>query len=491
MTAYIIRYVSRIRFPDKARASFKEAPSALSANECQVARDFWLLHIQNQVFSREREALVKQILISTKSSILSLNPFIGKDKLIRVGGRLSNAQIPLQAKHPIILAAHPLVTLIIRQAHLQAMHAGTQLTISTLRQNFWIVRARTLVKAVIHQCITCTREKAAIPSQLMGNLPAVRVSPPTRAFLHCGLDYAGPIQIRSMSGRGIASRKSYIAIFVCMATRAIHLEVVDGYSTPAFLGAFSRFCARRGLPESVYSDNGTTFVGADRELTAAFRASVKDPHFLNNAATKNISWHFIPPSAPHFGGLWETGVRSVKHHLRRVVGAHTMTFEEFTTLLCNIEACLNSRPLTALTDSIDDYEPLTPGHFLINTPLTAIPEPSLLNLNENRLSRWQVVRQLTERFWKLWQSDYVNSLQQRVKWKKLNTNVVKIGQLVLLRNALLPPCKWELGRIIKCHPGQDNIVRVVTVKTAATEYKRPIVKLCLLPVEVEQMRTST
>ncbi|XP_028044710.1 uncharacterized protein LOC105836178 [Monomorium pharaonis] len=145
-----------------------------------------------------------------------------------------------------------------------------------------------------------------------------------------------------------------------MAVRAVHLELVEGYSTFAFLGAYARFCARRGLPQSIYSDNETTFVGADRELSRAFHAAIRDPNFPNRTSSDKVSWHFLPPSAPHFGGLWEAGVRSVKHHLRRVVGSHTLTFEEFSTLLCNIEACFNSRPLAPLTD---DYEPLTPSHF--------------------------------------------------------------------------------------------------------------------------------
>lgn len=245
-----------------------------------------------------------QTSISTKSSILSLNPFLGKDKLIRVGGRLSNAQLPLHAKHPIILTAHPLVALIIRQTHLQAMHAGTQLTISTLRQN--LDRARSNSCQGRHPSVYCLypRKRCDILITHEESTGGSRFSSHARvSTLRVGLRRAGPIQIRSMSGCRLASCKLYIAIFVCLATRAVYLEVVDGYSTPAFLGIFSRFCARHGLPESVYSDNGTTFVGADRELTAALRASVKDPHFLNNAATKSISWHFIPSCALHFGGL--------------------------------------------------------------------------------------------------------------------------------------------------------------------------------------------
>ncbi|XP_029673835.1 uncharacterized protein LOC115241975 [Formica exsecta] len=198
----------------------------------------------------------------------------------------------------------------------------------------------------------------------------------------------------------------------------------------------------------MYSDNGTTFVGADRELTVAYRSAVRNPNFLNLTASDKVSWNFIPPSAPHFGGLWEAGVRSVKTHLRRVLRNHMLTFEEFSTLLCKIE------------------------------------EPSLLDLNENRLSRWQLVRHVTERFWKLWSNDYVNTLQQRAKWRKVKPPI-KPGQFLLLRNPLLLPCKWEFGRVTRCHPGSDGFARVVTVKTATSEFKRPIVKLCVLPVNNE------
>ncbi|XP_070171477.1 uncharacterized protein [Polyergus mexicanus] len=232
----------------------------------------------------------------------------------------------------------------------------------------------------------------------------------------------------------------------------------------------------------MYLDNGTSFVGADKELQIAYQSAIRDPNFLNKTACDNVTWNFIPPSAPHFGGMWEAGVRSVKHHLRRVLGEHTLTFEEFTTLLCKIEACLNSRPLAPLSDSLDEFDSLTPGHFLIGQALTVPPEPSLVSLTENRLSRWQLIRHVSERFWKIWACDYVNTLQQRHKWQKVQPSV-RLGQLVLLRNTNLPPCKWELGRITQLHPGSDSLTRVVTVKTATSEFRRPIVKLCALPVD--------
>ncbi|XP_039306398.1 uncharacterized protein LOC113005704 [Solenopsis invicta] len=484
VTAYILRFVSRDR--SLPRGIQRDGSLSLSAGEIRYARVFWLKYIQRDSFPLDRHALRSGKPLASKSSLNLLTPFLDEEELIRVGGRLAHAPLPFTTKHPIVLTSHPLVELIVQNAHLRSLHAGTQLTLNVLRQEFWLLRGRSVVRAAIHKCVVCAHERAAIPTQLMGNLPQVRVSPPSRAFLSCGLDYAEPILIRSMSGRGIASRKAYIVIFICMATRAAHLEIVDGYATPAFLAAYARFVARRGLPKSIYSDNGTTFVGADREMTIAFRAALRNSDFLNRVATDNTSWHFIPPSAPHFGGLWEAGVRSVKHHLRRVIGAHTLTYEEMSTLLCGIEACLNSRPLAPL----DDYEPLTPGHFLIGGALTARPEPSTLNLKESRLTRWQLVRQMTEQFWKIWQSDYVNTLQQRTKWRRRLQTDVRVGQLVLLRNSLLPPCKWELGRIIMCHPGSDGLSPVVTVKTARSEYKRPLSKLCFLPIDIEQQSNT-
>ncbi|CAK9809236.1 hypothetical protein ANTQUA_LOCUS5949 [Anthophora quadrimaculata] len=226
----------------------------------------------------------------------------------------------------------------------------------------------------------------------MGDLPRVRVTPPSRSFQHCGVDYAGPVRVCTSPGRGIASRKAYIALFICMASKAVHLELVSDYSTEAFIRAFARFCARRGLPEAMYSDNGTTFVGADRDMSRAYRTAIRDPNFLNSTASDGIAWRFIPPSAPHFRGLWEAGVRSVKVHLSRVLGDRALTFEELYTLICRIVACLNSRPLASLSDTLDDYECLTPGHFIIGSAINVNPDPSLLDLNENRLSRWQLVR---------------------------------------------------------------------------------------------------
>lgn len=481
VTAYVQRFVQLCG--RRARPHDSKSPGlTLSVEEFHAAKLYWIKQIQFAIFPAEMQSLAHRKPLNTRSKLMSLNPFLDVNGTLRVGGRLSNFSLPDPTKHPILLGSHPLVRRLIEHFHLKALHGGVQLTLTILRQEYWIIRARSLIRTVIHHCVKCARERAIHPEQLLGNLPAPRVTRPSKCFAHCGLDYAGPIRIRPSAGRGRTSHKAYIALFVCLATRAIHLELVGDYSTNAFLNVLTRFCSRRGLPEAIYSDNGTTFVGADKELAAAHQTTLRDVNFINKTVSDGIAWHFIPPSAPHFGGLWEAGVRSMKHHIRRVLGDCTLTFEEFYTVLCSIEACLNSRPIAPLFDAFDDHRPLTPGHFLTGAPLATPPQPSLLHLNENRLSRWQLIRQKTERFWKLWQNDYVNTLQQRVKWRSVQLEI-EIGQLVLLHNANLPPCKWELARVVQTHPGDDGRVRVVTVKTATSEVKRPIVKIVPLPVE--------
>ncbi|KMQ88200.1 hypothetical protein RF55_12346 [Lasius niger] len=236
------------------------------------------------------------------------------------------------------------------------------------------------------------------------------------------------------------------------------------------------------MPAIIYNDNGTNFQGADRELTRWLKELKRDPELHNYFATEEITWKFIPPAAPHFGGLWEAGVKSVKFHLKRILGDFTPTFEEFATLLCQIECILNLRPLSPLYDDVESLDTLTPGHFLVGAHLKAVPSPSVEDINLNKLSRWQTIQRLQERFWKIWSADYLNSLQQRTKWRTKQENL-QVGDLVLLRHSNLPPTKWNMGRVIECHLGVDQLVRVVTVRTAKSIFKRPVTQLCKLPVE--------
>jgi len=296
------------------------------------------------------------------------------------------------------------------------------------------------------------------------------------------VDYAGPISLKTWRGRNARVYKSYIALFVCMATSAVHLELVTDYSTDAFIAAFKRFTGRRGICSILFSDCGTTFKGANAELKQLFsKVSAKSERLATLSANDGTHWHFNPTSAPHFERKWEAGVKSVKYHLHRVIGEALLTYEEMTTLLIQIEAVLNSRPLTPLSEDADDLTVLTPGHFLIGCAPTVLPEPMLDDMRTSHLSRWQLLRQMLESFWGRWTKECLQRYHAVSKWQ-LPTPNIKKGAMVLVIDERFPPAKWPLGRIIDIHPGEDGQVRVVTVRTQLTTLKRPIVKLCLLPI---------
>lgn len=211
--------------------------------------------------------------------------------------------------------------------------------------------------------------------------------------------------LRECKRRNAHLHKAYSSIFVCFATKAIHIELVSDLTSEAFIGALKRFISRRGKPVCMYSDNGTTFVGACRQIKELYDMLCKEQtqrdiqYFLRG---QEVSWTFIPPNAPHFGGLWEAAVKSTKHHLSRIVGRTHLTFEEMQTVLCEIEAILNSRPLTPLSEDPNDLTYLTPGHFLVGTTMNSFPCSDLHSMNENRLVRWQRVEQLRQHFWRRW-----------------------------------------------------------------------------------------
>ena len=456
----------------------------LHPDELKSAEVFWIKHSQKVKFPLEYDRLSKGLALPTKSHIIKLNPYFDlKLSCIRVGGRLKNSLLLPDHKNPFIISSRSHFSeLIIQDRHRNVLHAGTQLILALIRKSYWIINGRRAVKSFISKCIPCIRYRAATLTQQMEDLPAPRVIP-SYPFLHVGLDYAGPIKFKVSPGRGRKSMPGYIAVFVCFATKAINLELVSSYDSKGFIQAFKRFVSRRGLCAHIYSDCGTNFVGASaifKEMFSKRSSNVKE--IIKQLGNQGIEWHFNPPAAPHFGGLWESAVRSTKYHLKRVIGDTILTFEEMTTLLCSIEACLNSRPLCPLTDDPTDVNALTPAHFLIGRTLLSLPEETTEYINVNRIERWKLTTKIRDDFWKIWRNQYLSNLQTRSKWSQRVSNV-KEGALVLVKHENTSAAHWPLARIIKIHPGSDGIVRAVTLKTATSQLQRPIVKLIPLPVD--------
>ena len=450
------------------------------STEIENAKQFWFYLVQSAYFASERSLLLANKHLSCKSSLANLNPFIQKH-LIKVGGRLSNTILDEASMHPVILPrSSPFTKLLIQQSHINCLHGGTQLTLATLRQEVWIVRGRNEVRKEIRMCVQCTRYAARTPTQLMGDLPTAHVRS-SHTFEKSGVDYAGPISVRLTKTRGKGTMKGYVCVFVCMVTKACHLELVEDLTSDAFIAAFHRFTSRRGRCKELYSDCGTNFIGADTQLQRMLNeCSEFQSHLAHSLADLGTEWKFNPPSAPHFDGLWEAAVKSLKFHLKTVIGDQVLTFSELATLLCRVEACLNSRPLITLSDDSSDIRILTPAHFTVQRSSYLVPELDLANDSIPMGKRWRLLSQMMQQFWHSWNREYLTSLQTRTKLLKIKP-APEIGDVVLIRNENSPPGKWPMGRIIELHPGVDEIVRVVTLQTSSGQLRRPIVKLVFLP----------
>ena len=221
-------------------------------------------------------------------------------------------------------------------------------------------------------------------------------------------------------------------------------------------------------------------MGAEKEIRRIMIEKDFHEGIHNYACQQGIKFHFIPPCSPHMGGLWEAGVKTMKYHIRRVIGKATFTFVEFSTLVCQVEAILNSRPPCTLSTDPDHPQVLTPGHFLIGTSLLTFPGHYLKDVSSSRLSKWLCIQQMIQGLWSQWSQEYLHHLQQRSKWRISQSNV-KIGDLVLIKEDNLPPLVWKKAIISDLHPGKDGVTRVVSLKTSTGTIKRPIIKICVLP----------
>lgn len=460
-TAWILRWVRCLRQPTAS------CTGPLTGEERTGALLRCARQVQQTIFP---SALSKHPL---SLDYRALQPFIDEDGIVRVGGRLERSSVPHAHKHPVLLTRrHHLSRLIISDIHDRHFHAGPTLTVSLLRCRFWIPGAYRTAKGIIRECVRCRQINAAPFTPPMGDLPSERVQV-CRAFEKVGVDFAGPFLVKESGRRKAATRKTYACVFVCLASKAIHIELVSSLSTDDFIEALDRFTARRGLPTVLQSDHGTNFVGASRFLKAVHSAVyAHKQRLLDHLATKGIEWKFIPPRSPHFGGLWEAAIKAAKHLLPQIIGTQPYTFEELNTVLIKIEGLLNSRPLCPLREDPQDWDTLTPGHLLIGAPLHSLPKKEDEVLDPR--SRWKGVQQRTRAMWERWRKEYLHHLQQRTRWTKKDVSPA-VGELVIMIERRTPIGVWPVARVSDVHPGTDGVVRVVTVRTPSGQcHKRSV-----------------
>ena len=478
VVAYVKRFIQRI-----CNRGTKESLDTISSEEMTEAMMILLRQEQRKVYSDEIKTLETMPQVKSTSKILKLYPFLFQGVLC-VGGRLAHAKLPDEAKYQRLVPKESrLATLVIKKAHLDTLHGGTNQVMAQIRSNFWIPNNRSVVRQELQQCVKCSRFTAKLSAPLMGDLPKERIDVPTRAFQNVGLDFAGPFLCKS-SSKARSHDKAYMALFVCFASKAVHIECVSDMTTLGCIAAIRRFISRRGCPSQVFSDNGTNFGGAANEIQQMQEvlSNKHDNSLQSQSSALGIRWNFIPPRAPHFGGLWEAAVKSAKKHLRRTMGNSVLTFEELTKTL---EAVLNSRPISVMSDDPNEVELLTPAHLSIGHRLDMLPSffwtkpmtwTTAVPRNDGITFRTFCCISGTDG------PKNTSTLQERSKWRRETSNL-KMGDLVLITDDNSAPLQWPIGRVHYVYSGPDSAVRVVKVKTLTGIYNRSVHKLKKLPID--------
>ena len=435
---------------------------------------------QNLTFAEELEAVKGDKCVKGSSALARLDPIL-TDGLLRVGGRLSRATLSDDSKHQIIIPKDShLARLLVNHFHQKSGHSGREYVLALLRERFWLIRANSTVRSVLSSCFDCKRRQGPVGEQKMANLPRPRVTPDQPPFTCVGIDYFGPFLVRQK--RSMVKR--YGAIFTCLALRAVHLEVCHSLDTDSFIHALRRFIARRGQVKEIRSDNGSNFVGGERELRVMID-SWNQAKIHDALLQKSIKWVFNPPGASHHGGVWERLIRSTRKVLGALVKEQSLDDESLQTLLCECESIINGRPLTTVSDDPKDLEPLSPNHLLLLRSETPLPPGLFLKSDTYSRRRWRQVQYLADVFWGRWKREYLPLLQSRQKWFRPKKNFA-VGDTVIVVDETLPRNAWAIGRITEVFPDKYGFVRRVKVKTKTSTLERPISKLCLLE-SIEQV----
>ncbi|XP_063979917.1 uncharacterized protein LOC135163941 [Diachasmimorpha longicaudata] len=454
----IIAYCLRMKNHNTGRFSVEELEYALQGIIHWVQQENFI-----PVITALRQDKKTRTQLSEISKFSKLSPFLDTRGLLRVGSRLRHATVSFDQGHPLILPKrHHITNLIIRNEHIEHLHAGSQTTLYAVRRRFWPLDGRNVTRHLVRSCVKCIRHNPPPVDYVMGSLPRARATE-SRPFSHVEL-------------------KVGLSVFVCLAIKAVHLEVVSDLSTETFIAALRRFILRRGICTDIYSDNGTNFVGANnkiRQIYVFLKKAENENKIQNYISSKSIQWHFIPPQLPHFGGLWEAAVKSFKYHLKRIINDELLSLEAFNTFVIEIEGVLHSRPITPISSDPNDLIALTPGHFLIGDSLTSLRSPNFQEIPTNRLSSWQHVQKLKQHFWARWHREYISELSLRSKWMN-GEHFIKKDTMVLIKEDHLPAQQWAIGRVVHVYPREDGIIRTVTVRTSKGTFNRNVKKLAPL-----------
>jgi len=484
VTAYVLRFIKT------TKKQMFETKAFISVPELNEARKLWIKSTQREVYSQELQHLQNK----TKGKaclVRQLKLFTDDQGLIRCGGRLHNASVKYETKHPILLPKkHHFTRLVVTWAHKLVLHAGQETTVSFVRDMFWIPQIRQIVKSVIRSCVPCRKVNGkSYKTPETPPLPKCRLeeAPP---FTVTGVDFTGALHYKNADN---TISKAYICLFTCGVTRAIHLEVVMNMTTLSFLHAFRRFTARRSLPSHMISDNGTTFIKAAEEI----KTICEDSQLHDYLAGRNVQWTFIPKRAPWFGGFYERMVGVTKTVLKKILGKRMLSWDELNTIVVETEAVVNDRPITYAAAYHDELIPLSPSMLLHGRPMSTLPylDVSKEDLEDTDYGNSESVLQdrsrkmdeLSKELWRRWKEEYLPTLREfhinnANRQKGGTTNTIKEGDVVLVHEDNKKKVMWPLAVVTKLKVGNDGLVRSAEIRMKGGTSNRPITKL--YPLEI-------
>ena len=417
-----------------------------------------------------------------------LSPFVDDFGIIRVGGRIRHSFLPFDGKHPIVIPGdHPLGLRIIAHYHEEKHHQGRSITMSAVRAaGYYIVKCRPLVDKFIRNCVVCRRLRGQPRVPLMGDLPQTRLEE-TPPFTYVGIDLFGPFCVTEgiKTRRTPGNKKAWGVVFLCLVCRAVHVEVVMGLDAVSFRNSLRRFIALRGVPRSIYSDNGTNLVAVKRQMEDSSSFSALEAE----AKRWEIDWITSPPLASHFGGSWERCIGSIRKILDACMmqlGYRAISRDELDTLFKECMAIINSTPLYDACTVEEFPRLITPQQLMT---LKDAPNPPELerfgeaDLNAYGGRRWRRVQHLSDEFFRRWRDSYLATLQKRAKWKSCRPNLTP-GDLVLLKDKLAQRNAWKTGIVSSVSPSKDGVVRSCYVRTTSGIFRRAVADLVLLQPSV-------
>ena len=451
--------------------------STPTAEEYRQAEVIILQRAQQQSFPDDYRLLSAGKPVLSGSRLLKLAPEMDKSMaLIRVGGRLRRLEGQSDLTlHPVVLdASHPVTSLLIQKYDGDLHHPGPERVFAELRRSYWVIHGREAIRRHQRTCRDCQRWRAQPSIPKMADLPSARLRLHKPAFYSTGVDCFGPMIVKV----GRRHEKRWGIIFKCLTTRAVHLDLLNTMDTDAYLMALRRFIARRGTPAELWSDQGTNFKGGERELKEAFGSMA--PTLQRQLASQRIKFHFNPPASPHFGGVWEREVRSVKSALYTCVGSQPVPEEVLLTVLLEVEALLNAKPLGYVSADIADVDPITPNSLLMGRPDGSLPQVVYPESEILSRRRWRHSQILADHFWSRFIRDYLPSLQTRQKWHSSPPALLE-NAVVMMVDPQLPRALWPIGRVTQVHRSDDGYIRSADVLINGHSYTRPVARLVMLP----------